>query len=100
MVGLGGAGDAAGDALEADAVGAAGQADLLGDARDGAHGGVFALVARDEQDLLGVADVDRKGHVHGGEDDGVVERDEEQLRHARQPLGRSTVALRMTLAQA
>ena len=77
-VGVRGAGDAARDALEHRAAGAAGEADALGDAGDGADRGVLALVARDEQDALLVAGVDRQGDVHRREDDGVVERDEEK----------------------
>ena len=73
------------------AAGAAGQADALGDAGDRADRGVLALVARDEQDALLVADVDRQRDVHGREDDGVVEGDEEQRGHG-QPLRGSTVA--------
>ena len=34
-----------------------------------------------EQDALLVADVDGKRHVHGGEDDGVVQRDEQEGCH-------------------
>ena len=41
-------------------------------------GGVLAVVARDEQDALLAADVDGEGDVHRGEDDGVVEGDEEK----------------------
>ena len=48
-VGLGGAGDAAVEALERDGDGAAGQPDAVGDARDGADGRVLALVLRHEQ---------------------------------------------------
>ena len=73
---LGGAGDAAGDAVSSGAAAAAGQADALGDLGDRADLGELAVVARDEQDALLVADVDGQRHVHGGEDDGVVERDE------------------------
>ena len=40
------------------------------------------VVARDEQHALLVADVDGQRHVHGREDDGVVERDEKKLSHA------------------
>ncbi len=78
-VGVGGAGDAAADALERRAVRAAGEAHALGDAGDGADGGVLALVAGDEEDLLLVADLDRQGHVHRREDDGVVERDQQEV---------------------
>ena len=54
-----GAGDAARDALERRAAAAAGQPHALGDARDRADLRVLALVARHEQHLVGVADVDR-----------------------------------------
>src|SRR3712207_8349283 len=47
---------------------------------DGADLGVGALMARDQKDSLLVAHVDGEGHVHGGEDDGVVKRDEEKDR--------------------
>ena len=92
-VGVRRAGDAARDALEHGAAGAAGQADALGDAGDGADGGVLALVARDEQDALLVADVDGQRDVHRREDDGVVEGDEKQCGHG-QPLHGSTIARR------
>ena len=52
------AGDAAVEPVERDGAGAAGQADALGHLGDGADGRVLALVARDEQDALLVADVD------------------------------------------
>ena len=80
-VGVGRAGDAAAGALERAPCAPPGRRDPLGDAGDGADGGVLALVPRDEQDLLVVADVDRQGDVHRREDDGVVEGDEEQVRH-------------------
>jgi hypothetical protein len=38
-------------------------------------------VARHEQHALLVAHVDGQRDVHGGEDDGVVERDEEETAH-------------------
>ena len=81
VVGVGGAGDAARDALEHRAVPAAGEADTLSDRGDRADGRVLALVARDEQDAVLTGRVDRQGDVHRGEDDGVVERDEEKGRH-------------------
>jgi hypothetical protein len=64
-------------ALDRDGDGAAGQADAVGHACDGAHCGVFAVVLRHEQDAIFVADVDRQRHVHVREDDNVVERDEQ-----------------------
>ena len=45
---------------------------------DGADGGELALVAGDEDDALLPAGVDREGHVHRREDDGVFEGDEEE----------------------
>ena len=80
-VGLGGAGDASVQPLERDRDGAAGQPHAVGHARDGADGGVLALVLRHEQHALFVADVDRQRHVHVGEDDDVVQWDEQQLAH-------------------
>ena len=82
-VGLGRARDAAVQALERHGDGAAGQPDAVGHARDGADGGVLALVLGHEQHTLLVADVDRQRHVHVGEDDDVVEWDEQQLAHDR-----------------
>ena len=87
-VGLGGAGDAAGDALER---GAAARrragARVCDDAGDRADGRVLAVVARDEQDALLVADVDRQRDVHRREDDGVVEGDEQKTGHLTNHLG-------------
>ena len=79
-VGVRGAGDAAGDAGQRDGAAAAGQADAVGDLGDRADLGVLALVARDEQDALLVADVDRERDVHGREDDGVVQGDQQERR--------------------
>ncbi len=78
-VGLGGAGDAAHDALQLHATAAAGQADALGDVGDRADRRVLALMTGDEQDAVVVAGIDRQRHVHGGEDDGVVEGDDEEV---------------------
>ena len=75
-VGVGRAGDAAHLAREGDGTAAAGQPHALGDARDGADLGELRAMARDEQHALVVADVHGQGHVHGREDDGVVQRDE------------------------
>ena len=80
VVGVRGAGDAAGDARERDGAAAAGQADAVGDLGDRADLGELAVVAGIEQDALLVADVDGERDVHGREDDGVVERDEKQTR--------------------
>ena len=64
-----------------DGAAAAGQADAVGDLGDRADLRELAVVARDEQDALLVADVDGERHVHGGEDDGVVEGDEQERGH-------------------
>ena len=78
-VAVGGADDAAMQAFEADGATAAADADAVGDLGDGADGGVLALVPRHEHDAVFVADVHREGDVHAGEDDGVFERDEQQI---------------------
>ena len=62
---------------------AARQPDAVGDLGDGADLGVLALVLGHEQHALLVADVDRQRHVHVGEDDDVVEWDEQELAHGR-----------------
>ena len=80
-VGVRRAGDAAGDAGERDGAAAAGQADVVGDLGDRADLGEFAVVTRDEQDPLLVAHVDGKRHIHGREDHGVVQRDEQKRGH-------------------
>src|SRR4051794_10191312 len=92
-VGLGRAGDAARDAFEHGAAGAARKPDALGDAGDRAHGGVLAVVAGNEQHALLVADVDGQRDVHRGEHDGVFKGYEEQCGHG-QPLHGSTIAKR------
>ena len=46
---------------------------------------VLALGAREQEDLLGVADVGGDRHGHAGEEDAVVERYEQEL-HAMNPL--------------
>ena len=78
-VAVGGADDAAVEALQVTARHAAGHADAVGDLGDGADGGVLALVTRHEHDAVLVAHVDGEGDVHAGEDDGVLERDEQQI---------------------
>jgi hypothetical protein len=80
---VGGADDATVQALEADGVTAATDAHVVGDLGDGADGGVLALVTRDEDDAGLVADVDGEGDVHAREDDGVLQRDEQQIGHGR-----------------
>ena len=59
---------------------AAGQADLLGDLRDGAHLEELVLVAGHEHDALVIADVDGQRDAHVGEHDGVVKRDQAHTR--------------------
>ena len=81
MVGVGGAGDTAGDAGELHRAGAAGHADDVRDLGDGADGGELVLVAGNQEDPLLVAHVDGKRHIHGREDHGVVQRDEQQRGH-------------------
>ena len=73
--------DAAVQPLDRDGGGAARQPDAVGHAGDGADRGVLALVLRHEQHAVLVADLDGQRHVHVGEDDDVVERDEQQLCH-------------------
>ncbi len=81
VVGVRGARDAAGDAGEGHGAAAAGQPDAVGDLGDRPDLGELAVMAGDEQDALLVARVDGEGHVHRGEDDGVVERDEKKGGH-------------------
>jgi hypothetical protein len=75
VAGLGAAGDQ--PAVEADDGGdgaaATGDAGLdhLGDDADAA---VLAVTARDQEDALLLADVDRQGRGHGGKDDCLVQR--------------------------
>jgi hypothetical protein len=80
-VGLGGAEDAAGHALELGAPGATREAYRAHDVGDRAHRGVVAVVSRDEQDAIIGARVDGQRDVHGGEDDGVVERNQQKAGH-------------------
>ena len=77
-VGVGGAELGPVQAVEVDGAAAAGHADALAHLGDGADLRVLALVARDEQHALLVADVDGDRDVHVREDDEVVERYEEQ----------------------
>ena len=83
-VGVRGARDAAGDAGERHGAPAAGEADAVGDLGDRADLGELTLVARDQQHALLVARVDGEGHIHGGEDDGVVEGEEQERGHTRE----------------
>ena len=77
-VGVGRAGLAAGHALEDGAAGAAGQADALGHPRDRADLRVLALVPGHEQHAVLRPGIDRERDVHGREDDGVVQGDQEE----------------------
>ena len=81
MIGVGGSRDAAGDAGELDGAAAAGQPDAVGHLGDGADLGEGVVVPRDEQHAILVTDVDGKRDVHGGEDHGVVQRDENHRGH-------------------
>ena len=76
--GLGGADEAARFAGQDGAAAAAGEADAVADGRDRADGGVVAVVAGDQDHALGVTDVDGDRDVHRGEDDCVVEWDEQK----------------------
>ena len=78
-VGVGRADCGAMEAIERDGTHAAANADAVGDLGDGADGGVLVLVTRHEHDAVLVAHVDGEGDVHAGEDDGVFERDEQQI---------------------
>ena len=82
-VGLGRARDTAVQPLERDRGRAAGQPDAVGDRGHRADGCVLTARLGDEQHALLVADLDGQGHVHVGEDDDVVEWDEQQLAHDR-----------------
>jgi hypothetical protein len=79
--GRGGAGDAAVQAGQDDGVAAAGQAHAVAHVGDGADVGERALVARDEQDALLLADVYGQRHRHRREDDDVLEGDQQQSAH-------------------
>ena len=81
LVALGGAGNAAGDAGELHGSRTAGQADAVGHLGDGADLGEFVVVPRDQEDAILVTDVDGERHVHGGEDHGVIQRDENHRGH-------------------
>jgi hypothetical protein len=72
---------------EGDGVAASRQPDALADLADGTDLGVGVLVTRHEQHALLVADVDRQGDVHVGEDDDVFERYEQQRAQGRSSFG-------------
>ena len=54
---------------------------MVGDLGDDADAGVLGLVPRNEHDTVLVPDVDGEGDVHAREDDGVFQRDEQQIGH-------------------
>jgi len=78
-VGVSRADRAAVEAVKSDGARAAAESDAVGDLGDGADGGVLVLVTGHEHDAVLVADVDGEGDVHAREDDGVLERDEQQI---------------------
>ena len=82
QVGASRSGDAAAQALEGDGAGAAGKLEAVVDGGDRADGGELLAGARDEQDLVLGARVDRERQVHAGEDDDVVEGDQGKRAHA------------------
>ena len=71
------------EAFERDGPGSAGQADGVADGGDGADGSMVPVVARYEQHLGLVTDVDRERDGHVREDDDVFQRNEQQLPHWR-----------------
>jgi hypothetical protein len=80
-IGMGSAGHAAGLAFEDRAPNAAGEADGLGHAGNGADLGELALVDGDEKDAFLTVSVHGKGDVHGWEDDCVIEGNQKKLVH-------------------
>ena len=82
---LGRSGDATMEPLERNRDHSAREPVTIGDLRDRADVRILALALRHEEHRLLVPDVDGQGHVHVGEDDDVLERDEQKLAHAIQP---------------
>ena len=80
-VGVRGPGDGAVQAAQRDRVAAPGQAHVLCHLGDRPHAGELVVLARDDQDPLLVADVDRQRDRHVGEDDGVVDRYQQKRFH-------------------
>ena len=76
---MGGADDAAMEAVERDGAHAAAHPNAIGDLGNGADGRVFAFVTRHEHNAILVPDVHREGDVHAGEDDRVLQRDEQEI---------------------
>jgi hypothetical protein len=66
------------EAVQCDGSAAAGKANAVGDLGDGADLRVLVLVLGDEQDAVLGTDVDGEGDVHVGEDDDVLQRDEQK----------------------
>jgi hypothetical protein len=56
---------------------------MVGDLGDRADLGELPVVTGDEQHALLVTRVDGQGHIHGGEDDGVVQGEEQEGGHVR-----------------
>src|SRR5581483_7511406 len=79
---LGRAEQPAAEPVQRDDLRAAGQPAALRDLGDGADLGVGALMARNEQDQALVGRVEREGDVHVREDDGVVERYQQEFHGA------------------
>ena len=69
------------ESLEGDGAGAAGEADTVADRGDGSDIRVATLVTRNEQHLGLLADVDRERDGHVGEDDDVLQRNQQQFPH-------------------
>ena len=78
---MGGARDAAMEAVQGDGAAAAREAHRPGHLGDGADAGVLALVHGHEEDALLVAGLDREGDGHVREDDRVFQGDQQQVRH-------------------
>ena len=77
--GVGCARDPAVQSGQGDRAAAARQPHRPGHLGDGADGGVLAVAYRDEEDPLGLADLDGQRDRHVGEDDAVLERDQQQI---------------------
>ena len=80
-IGVGGTGHTAVQCGQGDGLDAAGKPDAVGDLGHGPDAAVGVLVARNEQHPLLVADVDGEGDGHVGEDDGVVQGDQQHGGH-------------------
>ncbi len=89
-IGVRGADDGAVQAAEGDGVAPTGEPDAIGDLGHRPDLRVLVLVLRDEQDAVFVACVDRQGDGHAREDDGVFERNEQQVSQNRSLSNRCT----------